>query len=400
MLNVCHAYLFFSIKFAGGTSDLMFKICKAQKKAGLNPTVYSGDYRFDHELAARLKGVNFKVVKSYLDKLGFSIMPSLFSLLKVDIKNYDVVHMHVYRTFQNVVLYHYCKKHNIPFIMDAHGSVPYYKKKNRIKKWFDALWGKKMLHDAAFLVAETQVGVDEYKALDPTLSDDKIVIISPPFDTDEFLSLPERGLFRAKYNIPENEKVIMFLGRIHHIKGNDFLIKGFAELAKTRQDVRCVLVGPDDGHMDECKALAKELGVADRVMFVGYLGNEHKNSALVDADIVVQLSRQEQGAWAPFEGVLCETPIVVTGHTGTGEDVRRIDAGACVDFDDAPGLAAQFEEIFEHYTEAKAKTLKAKQHIIDKLSMNSRVGEYTELYEKAMQQAAHAGKARDIECAS
>lgn len=384
MLKVCHAYLFFSIKFAGGTSDLMFKLCKAQAKQGLQPTIYTGDYKFDHELAAKLKNVNFRICKSYLDKQGFSIMPGLISLARSDLKNYNVVHMHVYRTFQNLVLYYYCKKYHIPYIMDAHGSVPYYVRKNRLKKWFDKLVGKQLMKDAKFLVAETQVGVDEYKALDPHFDPNKMVIVSPPFDTDEFQVLPERGLFRKKFDISPNDKVIMFLGRVHHIKGNDFLIKGFAELAKHRSDVKCVLVGPDDGHMDECKALAKQLNVEDKVLFAGYLGGEHKNSALVDADIVVQLSRQEQGAWAPFEGVLCETPIVVTSHTGTGEDVRRLDAGYCVDFDDVKGLANQFQYIFDHYQEAKAKTLKAKKYIEDNLSMNKRAVEYTELYERAI----------------
>ena len=387
MLKVCHAYIFFSIKFAGGTSDLMYKLCKSQSKFGLLPTIYSGDYKFDKDLAADLPKTKFKVVKSVLDKAGFSIMPNLWTLAKTDLRNYDVVHMHVYRTFQNVILYHFCKKFNIPYIMDAHGSCPLYRRKNFIKRLFDKIWGYKILRDAKFLVAETQVGVDEYKELDPTLDDDRIVIISPPFDTDEFEVLPEKGLFREKYDIPSDKKVIMFLGRIHHIKGNDFLIKGFAELTKKRDDVLCVLVGPDDGHMDECKQLAKDLGVEDKVIFTGFLGGEHKNSALIDADIVVQMSRQEQGAWAPIEGVLCGTPIVVTGNTGSGEDVKRLDCGYTVDFDKVEELAERFDWMFNNYDEAKQKAITGKKYIEDNLSLNKRVSEYTELYEKAIEMA-------------
>ena len=67
-------------------------------------------------------------------------------------------------------------------------------------------------------------------------------------------------------------------------------------------DLFLVLVGPDDGHMAECKKIVEDLGISRNVLFTGFLGGEHKNSALVDADIVVQLSRFEQGAWAPLEG--------------------------------------------------------------------------------------------------
>ena len=50
-MKILHAFIFFSIKHAGGTSDLMYKIAKAQKKAGLSPIILSGDYKFDYDLA-------------------------------------------------------------------------------------------------------------------------------------------------------------------------------------------------------------------------------------------------------------------------------------------------------------------------------------------------------------
>lgn len=385
-MNICHAFIFFSIRFAGGTSDLMYKICKAQVKLGHRPIVYSGDYKFDGELANSLTGTEFRVEKSYLDKEGFSIMPGLIALARKEVPEFDVVHMHTFRTFQNVVLYHFCKKNNVPFIIDAHGAVPYYTRKNLIKKLFDRIWGRRMLREAAFLVAETEVGVKEYLDIDPDLDRSRIVVISPPFDTDEFVTLPPKGTFRAEYGIPAESKVILFLGRVHHIKGNDFLIKGYAELCKRRDDCLLVIVGGDDGHMDECKALAAELGIADKVIFTGFMGGGKKNSALIDADIVAQMSRQEQGAWAPFEAVLCGTPIIVSAHTGAGEDVRRVDAGATVEFDNIPALADGLAGILDNYDAAKTLTLKAKNFIETKMSMNARSQEYIDLYSRAKQQ--------------
>ena len=118
----------------------------------------------------------------------------------------------------------------------------------------------------------------------------------------------------------------------------------------------------------------------ESLLFTGFLGGEHKNSALVDAEIVVQLSRFEQGAWAPLEGVLCKTPIIVTSDTGTGEDVKRLNAGYLVDFDNNVMLDNTIIDILNDYDEAKKLTLSAREYIIENLSMNARVGEYTELY--------------------
>ena len=392
-MRICHAFLFFSIKFAGGTSDLMYKICKAQIKSGHKPVIYSGDHKFDQELADSLQGAEFNVTESKLDKAGFSIMPKLKDIADKEVPGFDVVHLHVFRTFQNYVLWKACMKHNVPFIMDAHGAVPYGSRKPVLKRLFDKFWGRQMLRDAAFCVAETKVGVDEYKEIVPDLPDEQIVVISPPFDTDEFEKLPEKGQFRKEYGIAEDERVIMFLGRVHHIKGNDFLIKGFAEYAKNDDKAKLVIVGPDGGHMDECKQIAKDLGVESKVMFAGFLGGDKKNSALIDADIVCQMSRQEQGAWAPFEAVLCGTPIIVTEHTGAGEDVKRVDAGYTVKFDDNQDLADKFKYVFDNYDAAKEKTMKAKTYIETHMSMNARSKEYIELYERAIEKAKNKGGA-------
>ena len=52
--------------------------------------------------------------------------------------------------------------------------------------------------------------------------------------------------------------------------------------------------------MQECKELAAALKIHDRVLFTGFIAGTEKNEALIDADIVAQMSRQEQGAWAPL----------------------------------------------------------------------------------------------------
>ena len=128
---------------------------------------------------------------------------------------------------------------------------------------------------------------------------------------------------------------------------------------KKNPNSKLVIIGPDDGHMSECKKIVNDLKINEKVIFTGFLSGDYKNSALVDSDIVVQLSRQEQGAWAPLEAVLCERPIVVTAHTGTGEDIKRLDAGYLVDFNDIEGLSNVFKYIFDNYDIAIKKNFKS-----------------------------------------
>lgn len=382
-MRILHSYLFFSIKYAGGTSDLMFKILKAQAKVGTRPVLLTGDHMFDEELFDKLSDVELIKVPSFLDKQGFSLMPTLLFSLIFNRKKFDAVHMHIYRTFQSAVLYLFCKLFNVEFVIDAHGAVPLHKNKRGLKRVFDVVIGRRMLRDARLLVAETEVGKAEYLDIDPTLPPEKIVILSPPFDTDEFETLPEKGDFRERFEIPKDKKVISFLGRLHEIKGNDFLVKGFAQLQKVRDDCHLALIGPDDGHEDTLRSLVSEFKLDDRVTFTGFMGGKDKNEALASSDIVVQLSRFEQGAWAPIEGVLSGTPIVVTRETGAGEDVKRLDAGRLVGIDNVKELSDTFDEVLTNYEEALARTIKARDFIINNLSMNARIGEYYDLFKKA-----------------
>jgi glycosyltransferase involved in cell wall biosynthesis len=132
------------------------------------------------------------------------------------------------------------------------------------------------------------------------------------------------------------------------------------------------------------EALIDRLGIRERVMFTGFLAGREKLSALVDADVVVQTSRYEQGAWAPIEAVLCGTPIIVSDNSGAGEDVRRMDAGYLVEFDNRDDLQQKIEYVLSHPEEARGKTRAAKAYVERHLSMDRCVDQYDRLYEACL----------------
>ena len=106
----------------------MYKILKAQSKNGQNPVLLTGNYRFDSELFENLSNVEIIKSKSFFDNLGFSIMPFLLIDLIKNRSKFDVVHMHIYQTFQSAILYIFCRLLRIKYIIDAHGAVPYHQK--------------------------------------------------------------------------------------------------------------------------------------------------------------------------------------------------------------------------------------------------------------------------------
>lgn len=381
-MKILQTFDFFS-PLAGGTATLVYSLSKALAKRGHEVTIYTTDYKLDKAYIHSLEGVGVEVHPFHI---GFRlerllVTPDMVLEAKRRLKDFDIIHIHSSRGFQNVVLHHYAKKYGIPYVMDAHGSAP--RRSNKLKWLFDVVFGSRIFRDASKCIGETEVGVSEYDEFG--VKQDKIVLLRLPFDTGEFSLLPPPGLFKRRYNL-EGKQIILFLGRIHRLKGIDFLVKAFHRLTQFRNDVILAIVGPDYGYKPTLEELIGRLNLSDKVLFTGFLCGEEKLSALVDANIVVQTSRYEQGAGVVFEAVLCNTPIIASGNSGAGEDVKTIDAGYLVEFGNMDELRDKMQYILDNPEEAKAKTKKAKQYIETNLSMSKKVTEYEELYAKCIEE--------------
>ena len=375
-MKILQVFSFFSLPHGGGTVDLIYKVSRALMQRGHEVTVYTGDFELDQEYIKSLRGVKVQLFHSWLDLPGLHLTPGMIIEAKSKLKGFDIIHLHAYRCFQNIVIHHYARKYGIPYIVDAHGSIPRMGKR-KLSWLFDVVFGNRILRDASKVIAETEMGIGEYKEFG--VNKDKIVLITPPFSIGVFSQLPPPGIFRRKYSIKEKH-IILFLGRIHWIKGIDFLVESFYELTQDRDDNILVIVGHDDGYKSTLERLIEKLNLTDKVLFTGFLSGDDKLSALVDADMLAQTSRYEQGTGVPFEAILCNTPIIVSSNSGTGENVKKIDAGYLVEWGNKKELKNAMQKILDNPAKAASKTQKAKEYIIKNLSMEKNVEKYEEVY--------------------
>jgi len=386
-MNILQVNSYFSPVHGGGTVSLVRQLAEALEKKNYDVTIYASDFEIDREYIASVDNVNIQLFHCWSRLAGFYLMPGLIKTLKNGLRKFDIIHLHGQRNFQNIIIHHYAVKYGVPYVLDAHGSSPRTINKRGFK-WllkylFDVFWGNAIMHDSTHLIAESELGINEYKSLG--ISENKIELITPLRDIREFLQLPARGAFRNKYHL-QDKHIVMFLGRIHWMKGIDFLTESFNELSKLRDDVILVIVGPDDGHKLTLEKLILELKLVDKVLFTGFLGGRDKLSALVDADVVVQTSIYEQGAWAPYEAVLCNTPIIVSSNSGAGEDVRKMDTGYLVEYGNKNELRDMIQYVLNNTVEVKMKTQKAKKYIEDNLSLEHGIIKYETLYAECIAQ--------------
>lgn len=371
-----------------GTVKLLYELSKALLLRKHEVTIYCSDFKTDQGYIDSLEGLKAYPFHTRFNLAGFRIMPDMIGGARRGLNGFDIIHLHSCRSFANVVTHHYARKYSVPYVLDSHGSAPRMTAGKKGPKWllkwlFDIAFGYRLLRDASRVIAETEVGINEYRELG--VKEDKIVLITPPLPVEEFANLPAHGLFRQKYDI-KAKHIVMFLGRINWIKGLDFLAESFYELARHRSDVILAIVGPDDGYKPTLDGLVGKLKLSDRVLFTGFLAGKDKLSALVDADVVVQTSRYEQGARAPLEAVLCGTPIIVSGNSGAGEYVRRIDAGYLVEWGNKSDLVDKIQYVLDNPDQAAVKTRKAKGYLETNQAMSSRIKEYEELYARCIRE--------------
>jgi len=247
----------------GGTQKFCHGLSKELVKRGHNVTVYATDADIGRSRLRNVRGTEvidgikvhyFRNLRGplthKLDDYRIYLPLGISSMARGEVGSYDIIHLQVFRSIQNAMVHHYARKHNVPYVLQPHGSIPRVVLGKRGLKWllkwlFDVAFGYRILRDASRVITDTEVGVNEAK--EAGVRQDKIVLKPLPFDTEEFSQLPPSGQFRKKYGINEKH-IVMFLGRIYWIKGLDFLVESFYELTQLRDDVILALVGPDKNY--------------------------------------------------------------------------------------------------------------------------------------------------------
>ena len=339
-LKILHVTNSFAPCFdAGGVVRVVYDISKELIAKGHEVTVYTTDgcsKRLDVEknTPVDMDGIRvyyFRNLSQIIrNKLKIATPYHLLRIIKKEIKNYDVIHIHEHRTILAVMVHHYAKKYNIPYIVQAHGSVLPIFQKGLFKKLFDKVWGFNILYDASKVIALTKTELEQYQEME--LIKERVEIVPNGINLSEYQHLPERGKFRKKYGITEDDRVILYLGRINKIKGLDLLIKSFYEISKDLKNIKLVIVGPDDGFMNKLMEMLKKLNLQNNVLVTGPLYNKDKFAAYVDAEVYVLPSIYETFPIAVLEALACGTPVIVTERCGISNLLKN--CGIIVEYDE------------------------------------------------------------------
>jgi glycosyltransferase involved in cell wall biosynthesis len=315
----------------GGSATIVHQTCKKISDLGHQVTLVAGDYSIGNSEFPEA-GFETILMPSTISKMGFYYTPELPVWIEEQIHNFDLIHLHEYRTYQNIVIHKAARKHEVPYVISPHGTSPIIIQRYLLKMGFDFLFGNSILRFARKIIAVSDFEVDYLgnNKCDPS----KISLIYNGIEINDFIHMPHAGTFRHEMGIAPSHKIILFLGRLHKLKGIRNLILAFDSALKRNPNMILVIAGPDEGELAELIKISSKLDIKNKVLFPGPLYGDMKLAAYVDATILVYPSRYEVFGLVPFEAILCGTPVIATENNGMGMLLKKINAGYLVSYGD------------------------------------------------------------------
>jgi glycosyltransferase involved in cell wall biosynthesis len=117
-------------------------------------------------------------------------------------------------------------------------------------------------------------------------------------------------------------RLVLFLGRITLQKGPDYFLRAAKRVLQHNPQVLFVISGSGDME-EQVMRLAAELGIADHVLFTGFLTGSERHEMYSSADLFVMPSVSEPFGITTLEAMRLGTPVLLSKQSGVAEVVRH-----------------------------------------------------------------------------
>jgi len=222
----------------------------------------------------------------------------------------DVLHIHEFRTLENLLVTPVAQALRKPIVLSPHGTLNLGTGRGRLKTVWDRLLSPGLALRIDHVVALSQAERAEAEALwrgfgkrqRPT----RFSVIPNGVDLPAFDQRKLAADFRQRYNLGDTPAVL-YMGRLQKRKGVDVLVEAFK--ASGAEDASLLIVGPDEGMLPTLRALAAD---DRRIVFTGYLDGEARLGALAAGDVFALPAMGEGQPMAALEAMAAGMPAVLS----------------------------------------------------------------------------------------
>ncbi len=266
----------------------------------------------------------------------FGIPQPRFLTLSKLVCDANVIHLSNHWSVLNALVYLINLFYRRPYVVCPAGSLIDTAKSDKLKILYDVVVGKRLLRNAAAVVAIVPREVESFKKY---AIEEKNIVVIPN-------GIPLREV-KLEPNVQAHHKpYILFLGRLNKIKGIDLLVEAYLLcLAKDVPDYDLLIAGSDEGEWDALSQRISDRGAEGYIHNVGFVSGARKDLLIAQAGLMVIPSRSEAMSIVVLEAGLLSTPVLCTDKCGLDDFIARDLVKVCSPT--AGSIAAGLRDFFE-----------------------------------------------------
>lgn len=388
-------------RIVGGIARVVHDLSKRLIKDGHDVTVVTykdGDTsEFENDKGVKVYRVNNYMINpnnfvDWIMQMNFNMMAKATELINKG-EHFDVIHAHDW-------LVTYAAKglknaFNIPIVATIHATEAGRNSgiHDETQRYInDIEW--MLTYEATEVVVNSNFMKNDLQRLFG-LPFEKINVVPNGINITTFNSTQRDYDFRRQY-AADNEKIILFIGRLVYEKGIQHLISAMPKILEGYHDAKLVIAGKG-GMYDELKAQADYMGLGNKVYFTGYLNAKQVPKMYKCADISVFPSTYEPFGIVALEAMLAGTPTVVSDIGGLNEIVTHGVDGMKSYAGNPNSIADSILSLLFNPQLCDNIAKKAKLKVKNQYSWNKIAQDTHFIYQKAICQTMAEKQARQIE---
>ncbi len=315
----------------------------------------------------------------YLNALRRSEYPrgfkQLWSILKSE--DPDIVHTHLFDA--SVLGLTAAKLQKRKTVLTRHHSDAVHEIQSPLKRRFYLGLENYISRNSDHIIAPSRM-VREYLVDKEGVADEKVTVIPYGQTIERFESITSEQVEDIRIELGMAESLaLVCVSRLYDRKGHIYLFQALSDLFKSGLSAKLYLVGAGD-HQPVLEKQASELGIAERVKFLGW-----RNDALAimkAADMIVHPSLEDALSSAVIESVMLEKPIIATDISGVRDSLGDGRYGKIVPPADAASFRDALQEVLGDMETAKERASKGREYLLEYMDAGRVAREYTSIYQK------------------
>jgi len=286
---------------------------------------------------------------------------------------YQIVHVHDWLTGAAGVALK--NRFKIPLVVTIHATEHGRQQGNLVS---ERSWGidrqeRELCHEAWKVIACSRYMAEQLHSHFGTPYD-KIIVVPNGFELSAHVLDSEEAkvALRRKY-APNDEHLLLYVGRISYEKGVHILIDAMPAILAEYPDTKLLIAGKNGRRL---APQAEQLGVTHAIQFLGFISNEERDHLYQIVDAAVFPSLYEPFGIVALEAMGLGCNVIASHVGGLSEVVQHLEDGLTIYPDDPASIAWAVRELFRDPVAAKERKERAKRKVRERYSWQG-VAEHT-----------------------